>query len=117
MLDCQDYDHNSEELYGLDGGTIWPAEDPLVHRLRTMSWGAAPSEVRERCWAQIQARLAERNGHAPSKVSEPSADVNCDRYGYSRRRLRLTIEPGREGRPVFGPARNYRPGSLAWAFR
>jgi hypothetical protein len=34
-------------------------EDELVQRLRTLQWPTAPPEVRERCFQQMQERLAE----------------------------------------------------------
>ena len=78
-----------------------------------MTWAEIPAAVRERCWADIKQRIDERADGPQDAVDTP--DVNCDRYLYSRRLepCRLTVER----RVVSAQPRNFRPQSLAWAFR
>jgi hypothetical protein len=49
--------------------------DELVRRLRSLEWPRVSSEVRDRCWEQLTARVAELDGH----VEEPGPGLQGDR--------------------------------------
>ncbi len=115
MLDYYDHDADSEHRLELGDELIPDNGDPLATRLRTMTWTSAPAEVRERCWLEIK-RHVESLGHERARCPEPSPDVNCDRYLYSRRREPHSTAP-EPRRSLSAPVRHFRPRTLAWAFR
>jgi hypothetical protein len=65
--------------------------DPLVTRLRALRMAEAPAEVRERCWQQLQARIAEG---LLAEVEQPEISTErlreCDRFTFTVR-----LEPRR----------------------
>jgi hypothetical protein len=120
MLRYHDYDPESNESYDEGTDWIWAADDPLVHRLRTMKWTEAPADARERCWDAIKERVALLDSPRPALDLQRGPELNCDRYGFSRPETRRigTDHRGvtRQAR-LTAPARHTRPRSLAWAFR
>ena len=106
--------YDEDELYDEGSGRTWSDDDPLVERLRTMTWAEAPADVRERCWQEIKKRVdeLERQG----LLGGPhNAEVNCDRYGFSRANQGCRMGPERGVASEHGGQRASR--SPAWAFR
>jgi hypothetical protein len=113
MLDYHDYGSDSDERFADEADPTWTDDDPLVRRLRAMTWAEIPPSVRERCWEDIKQRIEQRDMQRQDGNDDP--EISCDRYGYTRRRdvCRVAIEP----RIVTAQPRGFRPQSLAWAFR
>ena len=106
--------YDEDELYDEDSGRTWSDDDPLVERLRAMTWAEAPADVRERCWQEIKKRVdeLERQG----LLGRPhNAEVNCDRYGFSRAHQGCGV--GRERGAVIEHGVQTGSRSLAWASR
>lgn len=116
MLDYYDYDYDadSDEYWDEEAVRIWHDDDPLVRRLRTMKWTEAPAGVRERCWMEIEKRIdaLEHRGLLPG--SRPVVEVNCERYGFSRR---PELCDGSAGRGRAGWAAQSLGRGLAFAAR
>jgi hypothetical protein len=64
--------------------------DPLVSRLRALRSTEAPAEVRERCWQQLQARIAEMHGEP-----EPERPLPEELRDYDRLTFTVRVEPRR----------------------
>jgi hypothetical protein len=86
--------------------------DRLVGRLRGLEWAEVPGGVRERCWEQINVRLASGDQIADRRLDGVAAQQEqClppgvgERYAYTRRRtparrsLAQTWSRGPLGRP------------------
>lgn len=115
MIDYYDNDADSQELFEDGFDLLWTEDDPLSLRLRSMTWTHTPAEVRERCWMLIQQRI-EAGPTDDDELTAAEPEVNCDRYLYTRRRLQpRSLTAG--SRAVAAPVRNFRPRTLAWAFR
>lgn len=112
MIEHYEYDPEGRSPEELE--LVLADDDPLARRLRNMTWAVASPEARERCWEAVKRRIDERDSQR-ALSAQRGPEVNCDRYGYSRRRELSPVGP--ERRPVGGPARNFRPQSLAWSFR
>jgi hypothetical protein len=109
------YDGSGGGELNQEGERVWADDDPLVCRLRAMKWAEVPTDVRERCWGAIKHQIddLERQGVLPG--AGPNLDVNCDRYGFSRRR-ELCHETASHIDAIT-PSRSYGPRGLAFAAR
>jgi hypothetical protein len=116
MREFRNYEPDSDEFYDEEGERVWTDDDPLVRRLRGMKWAEVPTDVRERCWDQIKQRIErlERQGMFPAAQATP--EVNCERYGFSRRRAG-TCRSGSPQGAIGGPAGGVRSRAVAFAGR
>lgn len=113
MLESYDFDPD-DEFYDEDGERIWADDDPLVLRLRAMTWAEVPTDVRERCWHEIEKRIddLERQGILP--ISSPLREVNVENYGFSRRPVPCTSGMRQE---AGNSPTAFRPRALALGMR
>jgi hypothetical protein len=65
--------------------------EELVRRLRELRWPTVRPEVRERCWAAFNQRLADR--WMPADEPRPSRRNAGTRLEYSRRRVAANVPP------------------------
>jgi len=70
----------------------FPGEhEELVHRLRELQWPTVRPEVRERCWAAFNQRLAD--GWVPVEESQRTRRNTGSRLEYTRRQLADRVPP------------------------
>ena len=81
MRDPEDHDFN----------TLTGEHEELVTRLRELRWPTVRPEVRERCWAAFNQRLAE--GWVPVEDSQRSRRNTGSRLEYTRRRVAGHVPP------------------------
>jgi hypothetical protein len=76
------------DAHGEWNGSTDAQDDELVQRLRNLKWAEVSPELRQRCWKELTARIAARDG-APESPSQPDGDRELfERHEFTRR-LRL----------------------------
>jgi hypothetical protein len=115
MRDKSNYDPGSDGISQQEGERVWSDDDPLVRRLRGMKWAEVPVEVRERCWGEIKHRIDDLESQGLFPVSPRRPEVNCERYGFSRRLVPCEHGVSHSGSGAAGPA--MRTSAIAFAGR
>jgi hypothetical protein len=78
-----------------DPQVLYPDDDPIVHRLRTMSWAHAPVDARDRCWEVLCERIDALEANPPPPRPIPLRPKNRQRQSDERYQFTRVIAPRR----------------------
>jgi len=99
-------DHSADNHYD--------AEDPLVQRLRTLSWPTVDDELRSRCWDDFQRMLADPDGVATEGLLRGGVP-EATRRSVARRQDFTRRLPQRARESVGEPLAAYASVRYPWA--
>ena len=78
-------------------------DDPIETRLRSLRWMEAPTDVRERCWRVLDARMAVEDEGPLTDDPRPDGPGRCERHPFRRGKWPRGLTVAERWPPPDGP--------------